>query len=109
MDSNGNETPLRQLRPTSMIRHSRMDVVTEIEEAFVAHWSVFGHWAQGELHEEDGILRFETPIRHLPYNGVIRTRSEETPTQPWREWWSFSVRAACSSSGSSTHPPIRPI
>ncbi len=53
-----------------------MDVVTEIEEAFVAHWSVFGHWAQGELHEEDGILRFETPIRHLPYNGVIRTRIE---------------------------------
>lgn len=51
-----------------------MDVVSEIEEAFVAHWSVFGRWSQGELREERGVLWFETPIRHLPYNAVIRTR-----------------------------------
>ena len=51
-----------------------MDVVTEIEAAFVAHWSVFGRWAKGELHQEDGMLWFETPISHLPYNGIIETR-----------------------------------
>jgi hypothetical protein len=51
-----------------------MDVVTEIEEAFVAHWSIFGRWKHGELHDENGVLWFETPIKHLPYNGIIRTR-----------------------------------
>jgi GNAT superfamily N-acetyltransferase len=57
-----------------MIRFSELDVVTEIEEAFVAHWSIFGRWTHGSLHEENGVLWFETPIKHLPYNGVIRTR-----------------------------------
>lgn len=51
-------------------------MVTEIEEAFVAHWSIFGRWTHGELHEENGVLWFETPIKHLPYNAVIRTRIE---------------------------------
>jgi GNAT superfamily N-acetyltransferase len=57
-----------------MMNASDMDVVTEIEEAFVAHWSIFGRWTQGRLHDENGVLWFETPIRHLPYNAVIRTR-----------------------------------
>lgn len=56
-----------------------MDVVAEIEAAFVGHWSVFGRWSLGELHDERGILWFETPIRHLPYNGVIRTGVEGEP------------------------------
>lgn len=51
-----------------------MSAITDIEEAFAAHWSLFGKWPKGELHEEDGVLWFETPIAHLPYNGVIRTR-----------------------------------
>jgi GNAT superfamily N-acetyltransferase len=51
-----------------------LDVVTEIEEAFVAHWSIFGRWTHGRLHDQNGVLWFETPIRHLPYNAVIRTR-----------------------------------
>ncbi len=50
--------------------------MTEIEEAFVAHWSIFGRWTDGELHDENGVLWFETPIKHLPYNAVIRTRIE---------------------------------
>jgi ribosomal protein S18 acetylase RimI-like enzyme len=53
-----------------------VDVVTEIEEAFVAHWSVIGRWSHGELHDEHGVLWFETPIKHLPYNAVIRTKIE---------------------------------
>jgi len=53
---------------------SELGVVTEIEEAFAAHWSVFGRWTHGRLHDENGVLWFETPIKHLPYNGVIRTR-----------------------------------
>jgi GNAT superfamily N-acetyltransferase len=50
-----------------------VNVVTEIEEAFAARWSMFGRWTQGELHDENGLLWVETPIKHLPYNGVIRT------------------------------------
>jgi GNAT superfamily N-acetyltransferase len=55
---------------------TRPEAIADIEDAFVGHWSVFGRWARGSLHDEQGILWFETPIRHLPYNGVIRTRIE---------------------------------
>ena len=50
-----------------------MDVIGEIEDAFVAQWSHFGRWPRGELHEQDGVLWIETPIRSLPYNAVVRT------------------------------------
>jgi GNAT superfamily N-acetyltransferase len=49
-------------------------VIDDIEDALVSHWSQFGKWPRGELHDEDGLLWFQTPIRHLPYNGIIRTR-----------------------------------
>jgi ribosomal protein S18 acetylase RimI-like enzyme len=62
-----------------VVSSALVDVVAEIEAAFVGHWSVFGRWSRGELHEEHGILWFETPIRHLPYNAVIRTRVEGEP------------------------------
>jgi GNAT superfamily N-acetyltransferase len=49
-------------------------VIADVEEALVAHWSQFGRWPRGELHDDDdGLLWFKTPIAHLPYNGVIRT------------------------------------
>jgi ribosomal protein S18 acetylase RimI-like enzyme len=48
--------------------------IAAIEDAFVAHWSHFGRWSHGSLHDEDGVTWFETPIRNLPYNMVIRTR-----------------------------------
>lgn len=44
-----------------------------IVSAFVEHWSVFGGYPGAELHDEHGISWFESPIAHLPYNGVIRT------------------------------------
>lgn len=49
-------------------------VIAEIEDALFAQWSHFGRWPRGELHDEGGLLWFETPIGHLPYNGVISTR-----------------------------------
>jgi GNAT superfamily N-acetyltransferase len=52
-------------------------LVAEIEEALFAQWSHFGRWPRGELHDQDGLLWFETPIKHLPYNGVIRSRLHE--------------------------------
>ena len=55
---------------------TRPEVVADVEDAFVGHWSVFGRWEKGSLHEEQGVLWFETPIGHLPYNGVLRTRIE---------------------------------
>ncbi len=55
-------------------------IVAEIEEAFVAHWSLMGGWPGARLVEEFGVLRFETELAKLPYNGVIRTRIEGDPT-----------------------------
>lgn len=52
-------------------------IVREVEEAFVAHWSLLGDWPGARLVDEDGVLRFETPVRKLPYNGVLRTAIEE--------------------------------
>jgi ribosomal protein S18 acetylase RimI-like enzyme len=48
--------------------------VAVIEDALVTQWSVFGRWKHGSLRDEDGVLWFETPIAHLPYNMVMRTR-----------------------------------
>ena len=53
-----------------------MDVIRDIEDAFVAQWSHFGRWPRGELHDQDGVLWIETPIRSLPYNAVVRTHLE---------------------------------
>jgi ribosomal protein S18 acetylase RimI-like enzyme len=47
--------------------------VRDVEGAFVAQWSEMGRWPGARLVEERGLLRFETPLRRLPYNGVIRT------------------------------------
>jgi GNAT superfamily N-acetyltransferase len=51
-----------------------VNVVADIEEALFAQWSHFGDWPGAELHDQHGLLWFETPISHLPYNGVIRSR-----------------------------------
>ena len=49
----------------------------DTERAFTAIWSRFcGAWSRGQLHERGGLTWFATPIRHLPYNGVIRTRMD---------------------------------
>jgi hypothetical protein len=47
--------------------------VEAIEAAFVAHWSLFGRWSQGTLHDDEGVLWFETPIKHLPFNMVMKS------------------------------------
>jgi hypothetical protein len=53
--------------------HAVDEAVGDIEAALAAHWSYLGRWRQGALVDEGGVLRYETPIPHLPYNGVIRT------------------------------------
>jgi hypothetical protein len=55
------------------------DAVADVENALVAHWSLFGRWRAAELRDQDGLLSYETPIAHLPYNGVIRTRLGNGP------------------------------
>lgn len=50
------------------------EVVRAIDEAFVAHWSLLGRWPGARLVDEQGVLRFETPVPKIPYNGVLRTR-----------------------------------
>lgn len=48
--------------------------VAVVEQAFETHWRHFGLYPGASLCDEDGVLWFESPIRHLPYNWVIRTR-----------------------------------
>ncbi|HUH07653.1 MAG TPA: GNAT family N-acetyltransferase, partial [Egibacteraceae bacterium] len=48
--------------------------IAAIEQAFETHWRHFGVYPGAGLRDEDGILWFESPIRYLPYNWVIRTR-----------------------------------
>ncbi len=55
-----------------------MPVIADIEAALVAHWSQFGRWPKSRLDHRDGLLRLETPIKHLPYNGIIRTHLGNT-------------------------------
>ncbi|HWH43674.1 MAG TPA: GNAT family N-acetyltransferase [Thermoleophilaceae bacterium] len=50
------------------------DPLGEGEAALATHWSHFGRLPGGSVHEEDGLVWFETGIRHLPYNGVVRSR-----------------------------------
>jgi GNAT superfamily N-acetyltransferase len=50
------------------------DDITAISDAFTAHWQMFGLYPGAELHEEEGVLWYRSPIRHLPYNAVVRTR-----------------------------------
>jgi ribosomal protein S18 acetylase RimI-like enzyme len=50
------------------------DRVVAIEAAFERHWRHFGVYPGASLRDEEGILWFESPIRHLPYNWVIRTQ-----------------------------------
>ena len=48
--------------------------ISAISNAFTSHWRMFGLYPGAELHEEDGVLWYRSPIRHLPYNAVIQTR-----------------------------------
>lgn len=52
-----------------------MDTATrDCELALAAHWSQLGRLPGASLHDDGRILWFQTPVRHLPYNGVVRTR-----------------------------------
>lgn len=53
--------------------------VAAIAGAFVTHWSHFGRYPGSSLHDEDGVLWFESPIAHLPYNAVIRSHVTGDP------------------------------
>jgi GNAT superfamily N-acetyltransferase len=48
------------------------DPVAVLEANFWSMWSLFGGARGCELHEEAGLLSFDTPIASLPYNGVLR-------------------------------------
>ena len=60
-----------------MGRQSVSRAVASIEDAFESHWRRFGLYPGASLHEDAGVLWYEAPIAHLPYNGVIRSRIPE--------------------------------
>jgi ribosomal protein S18 acetylase RimI-like enzyme len=50
------------------------EATSAIDASFERHWRHFGLYPGAALQDQDGVLWFESPIRHLPYNAVIRTR-----------------------------------
>lgn len=48
--------------------------IAALEDNLFSQWSQFGRPASCALEDRDGVLRFDTPIASLPYNGVVRTR-----------------------------------
>jgi GNAT superfamily N-acetyltransferase len=58
-----------------MAHNRQMDErVRAIDTALESHWRLFGTYPGASLHEEHGLLWFESPIATLPYNGIIGTR-----------------------------------
>jgi ribosomal protein S18 acetylase RimI-like enzyme len=48
--------------------------IRAVSDTLTRHWRVFGLYPGAELTDEDGILWYRSPIHHIPYNAVIRTR-----------------------------------
>jgi ribosomal protein S18 acetylase RimI-like enzyme len=71
LDEQHNRSPQAILKAVS--EPSQTEVVAAIEDSLVAQWSHFGLWPRGELHTEHGLTWIEAPMRHLPYNAVVRT------------------------------------
>jgi GNAT superfamily N-acetyltransferase len=51
-----------------------VDPTADIEATLVPHWSMFGRWPGGALHDDGQLTWYENPVRSVPYNGVIATR-----------------------------------
>ena len=54
-----------------------MEATAEATAALAAHWSQLGNVAGGTRHDREGLIWFETPVRRLPFNGVVSTRLGE--------------------------------
>jgi ribosomal protein S18 acetylase RimI-like enzyme len=52
----------------------RNGLIRELEGNLWEAWSIFGRGPGCALHEEDGLLWFETPIPIVPYNGVLKSQ-----------------------------------
>lgn len=68
--------PSIYLLPLLTVTHNRQmdERVQAIDSALEVHWRLFGTYPGASLHEEHGLLWFESPIATLPYNGIIGTR-----------------------------------
>ncbi|NDV61652.1 GNAT family N-acetyltransferase [Puniceicoccales bacterium CK1056] len=56
-------------------------IIEALEKNLWALWRRFGLGSGCSLHEDEGATWFETPIGHLPYNGVLRFRSDEASAE----------------------------
>jgi GNAT superfamily N-acetyltransferase len=57
--------------------YSREEIIHQIEVNLWETWSNFGRGPDCSLHEEAGILWFETPIPFHPYNTVLKFQVEQ--------------------------------
>ncbi len=55
----------------------RREQVKALEENLWSHRAQFGRPVGCSLVDEPDLLRFDTPIASLPYNGVVRFRGDE--------------------------------
>jgi GNAT superfamily N-acetyltransferase len=57
--------------------YSKEEIIHHIELNLWETWSNFGRGPGCSLHEEDGVLWFETPIPFHPYNTILKFQVEE--------------------------------
>jgi ribosomal protein S18 acetylase RimI-like enzyme len=56
-------------------------IIDALEGNLWAMWRLFGLGRGCSLHEDENATWFETPIENLPYNGVLRFRSDGTSAE----------------------------
>lgn len=64
--------------PLTAIRSGDVDPVAATEENLWSMWAAFGRGEGCTLVDTPEVLRFETPIPHIPYNSVMRFRAGES-------------------------------
>ena len=71
-------TDIEYMEPDGEIAgYSRDAIIESLEENLWGMWSHFGMGPECALHDQGGVLRFDTPISTLPYNTVLSFQVED--------------------------------
>lgn len=61
-------------KPSPVADDCPVTALQDCEQALVGHWTQLGRLPGCTLHDDDGLVFFETPVRHIPFNAVVRTK-----------------------------------